>query len=57
MQFNTEKREYANDYYPLPNFVVGSWRLTFFFTVIYLPLEMFVLYFGYLGNIKEAVSL
>ena len=30
--------------------------LVYFFIVIYLPIELFVLYFGYVGNIKEAVS-
>ena len=45
--------------YKLWVFRVREYRevLTFFFTCAYLPVELFVLYFGYVGNIKEAVSL
>ena len=30
--------------------------LSFFLCLIYLPVELFTLYFGYVGNIKETVS-
>ena len=44
--------------YKLWMFRVREYRefLSFFLCLIYLPVEMFTLYFGYVGNIKETVS-